>query len=112
LNTFFNKFGIKMVRDRVPQKGDTGLMNYLDVPREQKKPNTDKYSAEEIRAMLAVADVDEADLIHFFLRTGVRDGEAAHMEWKDMDWRRQQVMVREKPGVWKPKDNRIGRFVG
>jgi len=27
--------------------------------------------------MLAVAEVDEADLIHFFLLTGVRDEEAA-----------------------------------
>jgi len=51
--------------------------NYTDVPREQKKANKDKYSAEEIKAMLAVAEVDEADLIHFFLLTGVRDEEAA-----------------------------------
>ncbi len=55
---------------------------------------TDKYSAEEIKAMLAVADAGEADLIQFFLRTGVRDEEAAYMEWKDIDWKRQQVMVR------------------
>lgn len=104
LNTFFNKWGIKMVKDRVPQRDDHGLLNYTDVPREQKKPNTDKYSADEIKAMLAVADVDEADLIHFFLRTGVRDEEAAYMEWKDIDIKRKQVMVREKVGIWKPKD--------
>jgi len=104
LNTFFNKWGIKMVRDRVLKKGDPGLMNYTDVPREQKKPNVDKYSVEEIKAMLAVADVDKADLIHFFLKTGVRDEEAAYMEWKDIDWKNKQVMVREKPGIWKPKD--------
>jgi site-specific recombinase XerD len=82
LNTFFNKWGIKMVRDRVPKRGDLGLLNYGDVPREQKKPNTDKYSTEEIKAMLNVADVDETHLIHFFFRTGVRDEEAAYMEWK------------------------------
>jgi integrase len=104
LNTFLNKWGIKMVKDRVPRKDDPGLMNYSDLPREQKKANTDKYSTEEIKAMLSMADVDEADLIHFFLRTGCRDEEAAYMEWKDIDWKRQQVIVREKPGVWKPKD--------
>jgi integrase len=104
LNTFFNRFSIKMVKNRVPVKDDPGLMHYQDVPREQKKPNTDKYSVEEIKAMLAAANLDEADLIHFFLRTGVRDEEAAYMEWKDIDWKRQQVLVREKPGVWKPKD--------
>jgi integrase len=104
LNTFFNKQGIKMVRDKSPRKDDAGLMNYTDVPREQKKPNVDKYSTEEIKALLSVADVDEADLIHFFLRTGCRDEEVAYMEWKDIDWKRKQVIVREKPGVWKPKD--------
>ncbi len=104
LNTFFNKYGIKMVRDKNPRRDDPGLMDYTDVPREQKKPNTDKYSVEEIKAMLSVADVDEADLIHFFLRTGVRDEEAAYMEWKDIDFKRKQVIVREKPGIWKPKD--------
>ncbi len=104
LNTFFNKWGIKMVRDKNPRKDDPGLMNYGDVPREQKKPNTDKYSQDEIKAMLSVADEEEADLIHFFLRTGCRDEEVAYMEWKDIDWKRQQVLVREKPGIWKPKD--------
>src|SRR5208283_3297795 len=99
LNTFFNKFGIKMIRDKSPRRDDPGLMNYTDVPREQKKPNTDKYSIEEIKAMLSVADEDETDLIHFFLRTGCRDEEAAYLEWRDIDWKRQQVMIREKPGV-------------
>jgi integrase len=104
LNTFFNKWGVKMMRDKNPRKGDAGLMNYTDVPWAQKKPSKDKYSLEEVKAMLSVADENEADLIHFFLRTGCRDEEAAYMEWKDIDWKRQQVLVREKPGVWKPKD--------
>jgi integrase len=104
LNAFFNKFGIKMARDKNPHRDDTGLMNYSDVPREQKKLNKDKYSIEEIKAMLSVADIDEADLIHFFLRTGCRDEEAAYMEWSDIDFKRKHVIVREKPGIWKPKD--------
>src|SRR5260370_3889103 len=33
LNTFFNKWGIKMVRDNNPRKDDAGFMNYGDVPR-------------------------------------------------------------------------------
>ena len=40
LNTFFNKWGIKMVKDRVPQRDDHGLLNYTDVPREQKRNQT------------------------------------------------------------------------
>jgi integrase len=104
LNTFFYKQGVKMIKSRVARKDDAGLMNYSDVPREQKKVNTDKYSPEEIKAMLSVADVDEADVIHFFLRTGCRDGEVSHMTWKDIDFKNKQILVREKVGIWKPKD--------
>ncbi|MGB7729446.1 MAG: site-specific integrase [Candidatus Acidiferrum sp.] len=104
LNTFFYKQGIKMIKSRDLRKDDPGLINYADVPREQKKQNTDKYSPDEIKAMLSVADVEEADVIHFYLRTGCRDGEVSHMQWKDIDWKNKQIFVREKPGLWKPKD--------
>ena len=41
----------------------------------------DKYSIKTINALLAVADKREQLLIEFFLYTGVRDEEGAHMEW-------------------------------
>jgi integrase len=43
------------------------------------------YSDAEITAMLSAATKDEADLIKFLLETGVRDKEAAHVEWDDID---------------------------
>jgi integrase len=105
LNAFFNAQGIQMVRAKVPRKGDEGLMAWGDLPREEKKANIDKYSEDEIRAMLAVADEDEKDFIHLFLRTGCRDEEVAYMKWGDVDWKRKQIVVKEKPEWgWKPKD--------
>jgi integrase len=104
LNTFFNTQGIAMLKSRTPRKGDEGLIARNEIPREE-KPNVDKYSEDEVRAMLAVADVDEADLIQTFLRTGCRDEEVAYMHWTDVDWKRKQITISEKPSYgWRIKD--------
>ncbi|HEY0705135.1 MAG TPA: tyrosine-type recombinase/integrase [Candidatus Acidoferrales bacterium] len=105
LNAFFAKQGIQMMRDRNWRPGDAGLIARSDVPREEKKQNIDKYSAEEINDMLSVATEDQADLIHFFLRTGCRDEEAAYLHWTDVDFKRQQIVIDDKPKFeWRPKD--------
>ena len=55
--------------------------------------------------MLSVATLEEADLIHTFLRTGFRDEEVAYMLWTNVDWKRKQITIDEKPQYrWKPKD--------
>jgi integrase len=105
LNAFLNVQGIQMVKSKVPKKNDEGLMAWGDRPREEKKANIDKYSEEEVRAMLAASDEDERDFIHLFLRTGCRDEEVAYMLWSDVDWKRDQIVINEKPQWgWKPKD--------
>jgi integrase len=105
LGAFLNTQGIQMVKAKVPKKNDEGLMSWGDLPREEKKANIDKYSEAEVKAMLAVADVDEADFIQLFLRTGCRDEEVAFMKWGDVDWKRKQIVITEKPEYnWKPKD--------
>ncbi len=101
LNTFFNKQNIAMIKDR---RNPGGLIDRSDIPVEEKPVHVNRYSPEEIKAMLSVADVNETDLIQFFLRTGVRDEEAAFLQWDDVDFKRQQIFIREKPGIWKPKD--------
>jgi integrase len=64
------------------------------------------YSDEEINAMLAAATVDEADLIKFLLETGVRDKEAAHVEWDDIDGN--YLHLKDKPKYdWRLKDKEI-----
>jgi integrase len=105
LNAFFNTQGITMLKSSVPRKGDEGLIARNEIPREEKKPNIDKYSEEEIKAMLSVADEDEKDLIHTFLRTGCRDEEVVYLHWTDVDWKRKQITISEKPKYgWRTKD--------
>jgi integrase len=102
LSAFLSKQGIQMVK-RTP--GDNGLLDRSDAPREERKQNIDKYSEDEIVAMLSVANVEEADLIQTFLRTGARDEEVAHLKWTDVDFRRKQIVISEKPEYgWRPKD--------
>src|SRR5882672_977763 len=75
LSAFFSKYGIKIRRGRNVSSDDKGLMEASDFPRESQEQNIDKYSEDDIKAMLSVASVDEADLIQAFLRTGARDEE-------------------------------------
>jgi integrase len=64
------------------------------------------YSDAEITAMLSAATVNEADLIKFVLETGVRDKEAAHVEWDDIDGN--YLQLKDKPKYdWRPKDKEI-----
>jgi len=64
------------------------------------------YSDAEINAMLSAATVDEADLVKFLLETGVRDKEAAHVEWDDIDGN--YLHLKDKPKYdWRLKDKEI-----
>jgi integrase len=103
LGAFLARHGVQIAKTR--KSGSSGLMNWSDFPREEKKAKIDKYSEEEINGMLSVATVDEADLIHTFLRTGCRDEEVAYLLWTDIDFKRRQITIDEKPQYgWRPKD--------
>jgi integrase len=105
LSAFLTKNGIQMTKAKNPKAGDNGLMDWSDVPREQKKEYINKYSEEEINAMLAVADQDEADFVQTFVRTGCRDEEIVFLHWTDVDFKRKQIVISEKPKYgWKTKD--------
>ena len=57
--------------------------------------------------MLSVATVDEADLIKFLLQTGIRDKEAAHAEWADLDGSNLNLSDKPRFGFrLKDKENR------
>jgi integrase len=105
LSVFLRKNGIKLTRAKNPESNDKGLMGWSDVPREAKKEHINKYSEDEINAMLSVADVDEADFIQTFLRTGCRDEEIVYLHWTDVDFKRRQIVISKKPKYgWRPKD--------
>jgi integrase len=93
VNIFFNSLGLK-----------------CPLPlREMKKPmksRPTKYSLEMINTMLAVANENEKDLIHFFLNTGFRDEEVAYAKWSDIDFEQGSINAHAKPEYeWIPKDS-------
>ncbi len=92
LNVFLRANGIKMSKDSKAGPDDPGLLDRKDVPKGKDITNEEKvhgvrtYKRDDIKAMLDVANEDEADLIHFALKTGFREGEIATAEWSDIDW--------------------------
>ena len=70
------------------------------------KPKPTKYSLEIINLMLGVANVNEKDLILFFLNTGFRDEETAFAKYTDFDFDQGSINVHAKPEYnWIPKDS-------
>lgn len=105
LSVFLAKNGIKIAKARNAGPQDKGLLDFADMPREKSKDRIDKYSEEEINALLKVSDDDEADLIHTFLRTGCRDEEIVYLHWTDINFKKNQITISEKPKYgWKVKD--------
>jgi integrase len=108
LSAFFMRRGIRMYKTKSPSSDDKGLMDWSDFPRDMKKEYVNKYSEDEVNAMLSVADIDEADLIQTFLRTGCRDEEIVYLHWTDLDFKRHQIVISEKPKYgWRPKDREV-----
>src|SRR5580658_6768402 len=84
------------------------LLQGKDLPRYTEK-KTLAFSREEISALLAHADRDEADWIQFFLATGVRDQEAAYACWSDVNFEVKTFTVREHLDLgFRPKGREEG----
>ena len=67
------------------------------------------YAANEIQALLSVADMDECDILHFFLCTGARSEEVRYATWADIDWDSRVFTVQEKDQCeFRPKDREEG----
>lgn len=65
------------------------------------------YSKEELTTLFAASTQDESDLFQFLLCTGVREQEAVHATWADVDFHRKKFHVREKRDhlAFTPKDS-------
>lgn len=109
ISTFFKQHGVKVKRDHNAGPDDAGLLAHHEFPQYKSKKATG-YSEETIAAWLKAATVDERDLIEFFLATGFRDEEVAHIEWSDINWANKTVNVKAKAKTasrawsWMPKD--------
>jgi integrase/recombinase XerD len=65
------------------------------------------YDPENMERALRFADVDEADVIEFFLGVGFRNGEGTHVEWHDIDLQNKEVHIYSKQERfdWRVKDS-------
>jgi integrase/recombinase XerD len=110
---FFSHFDL-LICERPRAHDGRGILKRNKMPRvnrskkirEAKAKQTQTvviYSDEQINAMLKVSTEDEKDLIKFLLQTGVRDKEAAHCEWSDIDG--VNLNLKDKPRYeWRLKD--------
>jgi integrase len=112
LNMFLSANGIQMVKRKNAPKDAPGLLNYDDAPKVSKK-TVDWYSPDEIKLLMDAATIDEADMIQFFVKLGVRDGEAAHAQWSDIKRTPggYAIHIQEKPEFnWNTK-NKTDRWI-
>jgi integrase len=74
--------------------------DWPEIPRTEPEP----YAEEEVRALLAVATEFQRLVIRFFVGTGCREQEVAHVEWPDINWVTKTIWIHAKPDYgWKPK---------
>jgi integrase len=110
LGAFLKQHGIKIKKNYRPEPTDAGLLAHHEFPEYKGKKAT-KFGVQTIQAMLKAATVDEADVILFFLFTGFRDSEVAHVEWSDVNFQEHTINIHAKPRTetrpwsWKPKDD-------
>ena len=67
---------------------------------DREKPSSNKheaYSREEIEALFAACNEDDATYFKFFLMTGVREQEATHLSWDAIDFRNRLIHIRDNP---------------
>jgi integrase len=58
------------------------------------------YSTEDLNALFAAANREENDLFQFLLCTGVREQEAVHAKWADVDFHRKKFHVARSAISW------------
>ena len=100
----YNKFEIVMTF--LKAQGIRGLVSKNDWPRfVEEEPEV--YEKEELDTLFAKCDAKERLWFEFFLMTGMREQEAMHCSWADIDLSRGTVTVRYKPEYgFSPKNYR------
>jgi integrase len=94
VTTFLKKNGVYRI---------VGLLEAEDWP-EIPPTEPDPYSKEEVRALQSVATDYQRLVIRFFVGTGCREQEVAHVEWSDINRVEKTVWIHAKRHYgWKPK---------
>jgi len=105
--TYFNK--VNNVVIFLSAHGINRLLKKSEYPKFAEKPVV-YYDAVQVKALYAAASNDEERFIlDYFLKTGVRDGEAAHAEYSDV--KGGFLYIVDKPHLkWHPKHWHIRRI--
>ena len=71
------------------------------------------YEPEAMARLLKFADLEETDVLEFFLGVGFRNGEGTHIEWHDLDLENKEVHIYSKRERfdWRVKDSQQ-RIIG
>jgi len=105
--TYFNKVNDIVIF--LSAHGINRLLKKSEYPKFAEKPVV-YYDAEQVKIMYAAAkDDEERFMVDYFLKTGVRDGEAAHAEYGDVKGGFLNIV--DKPHLdWHPKHWHIRRI--
>ena len=96
-----NKF--EHVMSFLKTEGIRGLVGKNDWPKYTEQ-DVEVYEKEELDKLFAVCDVEERLWWEFFLMTGMREQEAMHTYWRDVNFAAGTVRVTAKPErSWTPK---------
>jgi len=105
--TYFNKVNDIVIF--LSAHGINRLLKKSEYPKFAEKPVV-YYDAEQAKSLYAAAnDEEERFMVDYFLKTGVRDGEAAHAEYSDVKGGFLNIV--DKPHLdWHPKHWHIRRI--
>ena len=74
----------------------SGLVKYAEFPEYEPKKVT-IYSEEQLVRWLEAADLDERDVVIYYVGSGFRNGEGAHSEYADVNFELKEMEVFSKP---------------
>jgi len=105
--TYFNKVNDVVIF--LSAHGINRLLKKSEYPKFAEKPVV-YYDADQVKALYAAAENDEERfMVDYFLKTGVRDGEAGHAEYSDVKGGFLNIV--DKPHLdWHPKHWHIRRI--
>jgi len=87
---------------------------YYTKKNEAKRPKsnrtgTNPFTVEQIKQIILAAEGQCRNILQFFFYTGVRTGEAIALEWQDIDFETQTVVIRHSKSVEEISSTKVGK---
>jgi integrase len=71
-------------------------VQWSELPTVEEQP-VKAFTTDQLCTLFGECDDEEHAVFTFYLNSGCREGEVAHMEWSDVDWHHHTLTVRAKP---------------